>query len=295
MSKNIRTQMNKVVGKSLNAYYQRVKPAIDDIKFKEQYQGRIIDCIVGEVDDNYIETPETDNPIVKLEHSKEGVVKMPSIKGKTVLVDAEGNETDVPGDGCRLISVGEDEDNKIIISSKNKNLNDNPNNIIKDNGDGFFNTSQGTFGMVRKNRTYTVSCDINTTSTSSNLRVVGISLIDGTPLETYETLGSISNGKYKMTFTPTMDAYIGFNGSNYSNTTLSNIQLEDGSEATSYVPHKSNKTEILLNEPLRSLLNGTCDEIVGNKIIRKVGVRHRETANDLAISDIAISGVHIIN
>ena len=121
MSKNIRTQMNKVVGKSLNAYYQRVKPAIDDIKFKEQYQGRIIDCMVGEVDDNYIETPETDAPIVKLEYSKEGLVKIPTIKGKTILVDADGNETDAPGEGCRLVSVGEDRD-KIIILSKNKNL-----------------------------------------------------------------------------------------------------------------------------------------------------------------------------
>ena len=74
MSKNVRTQLNKVVGKSLNAYHQRVKPIVDDLKFKEEYQGRIIDCMVGEVDDNYIETPETDTPIVKLEHSREGVV-----------------------------------------------------------------------------------------------------------------------------------------------------------------------------------------------------------------------------
>ena len=122
MSKNIRTQMNKVVGKSLNAYYQRVKPAIDDIKFKEEYQGRIIDCMVGEVDDNYIETPETDEKVVKLEHSKEGVVKIPRIKGKTILVDADGNETDTPGEGCRLVSVGEEEDNKLIILSKNEIL-----------------------------------------------------------------------------------------------------------------------------------------------------------------------------
>lgn len=116
---NIRTQLNKVIGKSLNAYYQKVKPTIDDIKFKEQYQGRIIDCMVGEVDDNYIETPETDASIVKLEYSKEGVVKIPNIKGKTILVDVDGNETDTPGEGCRLISVGENEDNKIIIVSKN--------------------------------------------------------------------------------------------------------------------------------------------------------------------------------
>ena len=122
MSKNIRTQIGKVIGKTLNSYHARVKPVIDDIKFKEQYQGRIIDCMVGEVDDNYIETPETDSAIVKLEHSKEGIVKVPSIKGKTILVDSDGNETDTPAEGCRLVSVGEEEDNKLIILSKNKNL-----------------------------------------------------------------------------------------------------------------------------------------------------------------------------
>ena len=122
MSKNIRTQIGKVIGKSLNGYHTRVKPKIDELKFKEQYQGRIIDCMVGEVDDNYIETPEIDSAIVKLEHSKEGLVKVPSIKGKTILVDSDENETDTPAEGCRLVSVGEEEDNKLIILSKNKNL-----------------------------------------------------------------------------------------------------------------------------------------------------------------------------
>ena len=158
MSKNIRTQLGKIVGKTLNDYHQRVKPKIDELKFKEQYQGRIIDCMVGEVDDNYIETPETDSAIVKLEHSKEGLVKVPSIKGKTILVDSDGNETDTPAEGCRLVSVGEEEDNKLIILSKNSN---------------------------------------------SSLH---------------------------------------------------------------------HKTEILLDEPLRGLPNGVCDEIVGNKLIRRVGV-----------------------
>ena len=32
MSKNIRTQIGKVIGKTLNSYHTRVKPVIDDIK-----------------------------------------------------------------------------------------------------------------------------------------------------------------------------------------------------------------------------------------------------------------------
>ena len=50
-----------------------------------------------------------------------------------------------------------------------------------------------------------------------------------------------------------------------------NIQIERSTTLTSYIEHKSHKTEILLNEPLRSLPNAICDEIVDNKLIRRVG------------------------
>lgn len=176
-SKKMITQIGKIVGQSINAYYpNKLKSKVDEVKFKETYQGRIIDCMVGEVDDNYIETPETDAPVVKLEHSKEGVVKIPSIKGKTILVDADGQITDTPGEGCRLVSVGEDEENKLIILSKNA-----------DNS-------------------------------------------------------------------------------------------------------KGHKTEILLNESLRSLSNGVCDEIIGNQLIRRIGVRPR-----VVISDIGVVDINVVN
>lgn len=120
MSNRIKNNLKNLVGQTLNQYYSKVKPTISDLRYKQEYQNRIIECMVGEVDDNYITTPETDNLIVKLEHSKEGLVKVPTIKGKTILVDEEGNETDTPSEGCRLVSVGEDEDNKLIILSKNE-------------------------------------------------------------------------------------------------------------------------------------------------------------------------------
>ena len=119
---NVKSRIGQLVGESINAYNNKLKPIIEEVELREKYQSRIIECMIGEVDDNYIETPETDAPIVKLEHSKEGLVKVPSIKGKTILVDADGNETDTPAEGCRLVSVGEEEDNKLIILSKNKNL-----------------------------------------------------------------------------------------------------------------------------------------------------------------------------
>ena len=104
MSNRIKNNLKNLVGQTLNQYYSKVKPTISDLRYKQEYQNRIIECMVGEVDDNYITTPETDNPIVKLEHSKEGVIKIPQIKGKTILVNADGNETDFVGE-TGLISI----------------------------------------------------------------------------------------------------------------------------------------------------------------------------------------------
>lgn len=269
MSKNIRTQLNKVVGKSLNGYYSRIRPVIDELCFKEQYQGRIIDCMVGEVDDNYIETPETDAPVVKLEHSKEGVVKIPSIKGKTILVDADGNETDTPAEGCRLVSVGEEEDNKLIILSNNKNLLFG--GFEKGNLD---NTTSNEFNQVGYVRTKNfIQCNANEylkLSTNSPYRVSQLFFYD-------KDKKFISRGS---SLTPMNCKFVRatiakIDGSEISDNDIlianSLTQLEVGTTITSYTEPEQHKTEILLNEPLRSLPNGVCDEIIGNKLIRRVG------------------------
>lgn len=258
MSKNVRTQIGKVVGKSLDAYHKRIKPTVDELKFKEQYQGRIIDCMVGEVDDNYIETPETDTHIVKLEHSKEGVVKIPSIKGKTILVDADGNETDTPAEGCRLVSVGEEEDNKLIILSKNKNLNSNVyfgriyNGIYQDNSKSICSE----FIRGYKGVTYTSSIKHN----GYDVFFYEIYDLDKKYIETIPA----TNRSYTMPYDCYFRCWRTRNGND------SWLQVEVGNQ-TSYVEPKYHKTEILLNEPLRSLPNGVCDEIVGNKLIRRIG------------------------
>ena len=50
-------------------------------------------------------------------------------------------------------------------------------------------------------------------------------------------------------------------GFTFSNTTI-NIQIEEGNASTSIITSKSNKKEILLNEPLRGLPNGVKDKYV---------------------------------
>ena len=260
MSKNIRTQIGKVIGKTLNSYHARVKPVIDDIKFKEQYQGRIIDCMVGEIDDNYIETPETDSAIVKLEHSKEGIVKVPSIKGKTILIDSEGNETDTPAEGCRLVSVGEEEDNKLIILSKNKNLNPKTYmGAINNEGVFYKNTSSISSDYIRgyKGKSYT-------SSIRHNYYDVFYYVIYDLDKNYIETIPATSR-----TFVAPYDCY--FRCWRTKNGTDEWMLVEEGDVQTTYVEPKHHKTEILLDEPLRSLPNGVCDEIVGNKLVRRVG------------------------
>ena len=264
----IKEKMKQLIGKSINKYNtQHVKDVVSELKFKEQYQGRIIDCMVGEVDDNYIETPETDSSIVKLEHSKEGLIKVHSIKGKTILVDADGNETDAPGKGCRLVSVGEEEDNKLIILSNNKNL-FNPNCSITDNvyidNNGIISPMSG---YAVTNEYIKVKPSTNYICENSNH--VGFYDINKNFINRGATWNSQSFT------TPSNCHYIRFQIEwiGLENRNLNLHRFAEGSSINRFEipPYQYHKTEILLSEPLRSLPNGVCDEIVDNKLIRRIG------------------------
>lgn len=55
--------------------------------------------------------------------------------------------------------------------------------------------------------------------------------------------------------------------------TYSNIQLEEGTTATPYEPYQESTTSHILNEPLRRLPDNVRDEIIDNKLIRRVSER----------------------
>lgn len=283
MSNRIKNNLKNLVGQTLNQYYSKVKPTISDLRYKQEYQNRIIECMVGEVDDNYITTPETDNPIVKLEHSKEGLVKVPTIKGKTILVDSDGNETDTPAEGCRLVSVGEEEDNKLIILSKSKNLFDvnkidtlskckilNKNN---ENGEVTisYNGNYANFGI---NLTEYIDVLIGKTFRASYSEVINTN--------SDANLSIQLNGRYKngthfylypsttpITITDNMETLTFAIFSNNTaqelqgTFTIKKVQLEIDELRTNFVPCKQHKTEILLDEPLRRY-----DYIEGNKLYK---------------------------
>ena len=277
----IKEKMKQLIGKSINKYNtQHVKDVVSELKFKEQYQGRIIDCMVGEVDDNYIETPETDSSIVKLEHSKEGLIKVHSIKGKTILVDADGNETDTPGEGCRLVSVGEEEDNKLIILSKNKNL------LTSKFENGNMGNSGEEYDQAEYIRSNTYSkCSENMNiivSYNTVFRFSQLFFFDENKnfLKRETVINSIvpKGAKYFRVVLAKKDGSLATN--NDLELANSSTQVEFNVKATSYVEPKQHKTEILLDEPLRRINNDIYDEIAGNKIIRRVGKLYVDGTND---------------
>lgn len=54
---------------------------------------------------------------------------------------------------------------------------------------------------------------------------------------------------------------------------------------------QTNTTEVLLTAPLRSLPNGVCDEIQGNKVIRRVGTRSKK----IAVADVGIVDINVVD
>lgn len=270
---NLDDKIKNLVGESLDSFTKN--KFVDEISkakqlnYIEEYQGRIIDCMVGEVDDNYIETPETDANIVKLENSKEGVIKIPSIKGKTILVNEYGYETSISGEGCRLVSVGEEEDNKLIFVSKNKNLFDGYDTLI--NIEHITNmkiTSDTTIGCERILLSF---YDENGEFINDNTLQVGNNFYyrnaDG-----FWMLGA-NNTKLNHNIILTRSVkYIKLTNHNGFYRQYDNIQLEEGLIGTTYTKPQSHKTEILLNEPLRGLSNDICDEISNKNIVRKINI-----------------------
>ena len=255
--------------------------------------------MVGEVDDNYIETTETNSTIVKLEHSKEGLVKVPSIKGKTILVDSDGNETDTPGEGCKLVSVGEEEDNKLIILSNNSNLLGSLKETLTHSE---YNITINSF--TDNEFSYTS----NVWNTGGDIKItlpkgvytygytplgVGVYFIDvkcylnNNAIKTI-TLGGVGNRTFELT--ENYD-YIKIFFKNNDLDTINgfkDFRINIGESASSYIPKQSHKTEILLDEPLRSIPNSVSDYIDDNKIYRKT--THIKLDENIKITSHKIEG-----
>ena len=141
---------------------------------------------------------------------------------------------------------------EIEILSNNKNLVFEPlvnGDIYNENGQmiihngGIWRTN---YIKVKPNTTYIVSYDV-----TPNWRAIFF----------YDKNKKfISNFDKSSTFTtPANCYYIGFKAP--FNTGNVKLQIEKGTQITSYTPHKSNKIKLLLDEPLRGLPSGVKDRV----------------------------------
>lgn len=160
-------------------------------------------------------------------------------------------------------SVGECEDNKIEILSRNKNL------FYGDIEIGFINDTNGKemgWSEYFRCKEY-IPCKpdtryISTFKYSDELKYCYLLCYD----KNKEFISGIKSWELSKQKTPIGCAYIRIAGQciNSGVVVLSNISeiLINEDTATDYIPHAENKKEILLNEPLRGLPNGIRDKYV---------------------------------
>lgn len=199
----------------------------------------------------------------------------------------EGDLNDVPVQNIPYLeyikSVGENENNKIILRKNGKNVFD---------GDKYLapgiRNSQTIIGL-KFTRTDKSSFLVEGTPTGDNFTLhfpqLTKELIEG---KRYVLSGEYLNmclrridGKtdwirdfvYSSSVYKSAEVYmqlpIGSIGKYYKQQV--NVMLREYDLSSDYEPYKEYKQEITLKEPLRSLPNGVCDYIEGNKVIRRVG------------------------
>lgn len=183
----------------------------------------------------------------------------------------EGDYTKTPIDELPFVdgiqSVGETEDNILTLSSYRKNEFDKGLNYTIPKG------TSHTYSPIHyvKNPTnqYTLSIESykNQVTNGSWTSQFGFMYTDGTSDVTYVHNKSITSRADKV-----ID-YVCVRDPWYTEAILYNVQIEEGTVATEYEPYTGYTQQVYLKEPLRSLPSGVKDEIVGNKVIRKVGIK----------------------
>ena len=70
------------------------------------------------------------------------------------------------------------------------------------------------------------------------------------------------------------------------NSSIDEVMIEECSAATEYVKPETYTKSVTLDEPLRSLPNGVCDEIIDGKLIRRIGKKVFDTAAGWRLNNI---------
>ena len=82
MSRNIKEIGKELMGKSLNSFHRKL--GLTQLEKNNEMQDGILDGILSQVDDSYIEKTEQSN-VIHLEGSGDGVVVLDSIEGNTMI------------------------------------------------------------------------------------------------------------------------------------------------------------------------------------------------------------------
>ena len=76
--------VKQLIGKSLNAYNNKVLQQIDRIEKKNKQQNHKISMLTNELDNDYL-TKTEEGSVISLDHSKEGMVYIDSLEGNTLV------------------------------------------------------------------------------------------------------------------------------------------------------------------------------------------------------------------
>lgn len=211
---------------------------------------------------------------ISADNTLEGRTEGMKIKGKTMYKKKDGTYTDTWEEGVTLESFGEAEGNKISILSNGKNLVDLKNVLDNEKinytileGAYFFTTNvklfnKGVFKSKSSNQ-LALSCKIKL-GTCTNVRF-DIVYEDGT----FKSSNFATSNSEFMELSIVSDVtkkvdYIRMNWSSTGTIFLKDLQIEEGNSKPLYQSYKSDKKDILIKEPLRSLPIGVLDILEEN-------------------------------
>lgn len=289
--------VKQLIGKSLNAYNNKVLQQIDRIEKKNKQQNHKISMLTNEMDNDYL-TKSEEGSVISLEHSKEGMVYIDSLEGNTLVnyctdgakeltlngdIDLEGTfVTTTEGVDNGLVDVYCEGNTLVNIFPTNIDLT-NPNSNVAEN----LNYFSRIFPLLQNGKTYTAmfinspttiyqvyisACGIPWTNITNNKAVftvnyesfdssaprnlqfmsTGITPID--ELTNFKII--ILEGDWTDREIPTYFEGMKSVGQDDENGHKIEILSTNSDES------KSNKKEILLNEPLRKANDNVKDRFV---------------------------------
>lgn len=154
MSRNIKEIGKELMGKSLNSFHRRT--GLTQLEKNNNIQDGILDGILSQVDDAYIEKTEQSN-VIHLDGSGDGVVVLDGIEGNTMVNLLNFNDIG-KAPNCNCLNINSDKKSLSINTS-----------LEFDNRYQYFRVSNLT---LYSNKEYTFVCNITKNTSSKTFEIV---------------------------------------------------------------------------------------------------------------------------